>query len=293
MSFFSIVSLNLTFAQLTADAGGDNHFCTYPDSINALIIGGNPSALGGFPPYSYEWSIEPFDLFTGSNITITTSDVLNDTSIANPNIIDFTIKESFKFKLKVIDDIGQVAFDSCIVSFSSFAKTLMTYTYSIPYGDSILLTKGVNVGWLFDNDSLTFDWTSGETLSDSTLETDFWASPDTTTWYSVKVTDRYGCVAHGDPYYYVIVQSLGIDNNEKPEISIFPNPVKDILYIKYNDKILIDEIKVSDLNGKIILRKQQDYGIAFINVSGLSSGMYSLISYSNRNKIFETKIIIE
>jgi len=293
MSFFSIIYLNLTFAQLTAHAGGDRHLCTHPDSLNALIIGGNPSALGGVSPYSYEWSIEPFDLYSGSNITITASDVLNDTSLANPNIIDFTIKESFKFKLKVIDDIGQVAFDSCIVSFSSYAKTMMTYTYSIPYGDSILLTKDVNIEWLFDNDSLTYDWTPGETLSDSTLITDFWASPDTTTWYSVKVTDKYGCVAHGAPYYHVIVQSLGIDNNEKPEVSIFPNPVKDILYIKHNNKVLIDELKVSDLNGKIILRKQQDYGITFIDVSGAPSGIYSLIFYSKRNKIFETKIIIK
>ena len=32
---------NLT-AQITANSGGDKHFCTYPDSLNHLIIGGGP-----------------------------------------------------------------------------------------------------------------------------------------------------------------------------------------------------------------------------------------------------------
>lgn len=278
------------FAQLTANAGGDRHFCTYPDSSNQLIIGGTPTASGGVAPYTYEWSIEPFDLYPGSNISIITSYVLDDSTIANPNVVDFTVRESFKFKLKVIDNIGQIASDSCVISFSSFAKNLMYYEYSVFYGDSVFLTKDLNVGWLFgNNDSLIYEWNHGESLSDSTLKTNFWAKPDTTTWYSVKITDKHGCEAQGDPYYHVIVQTLGVEENELSGVSIYPNPANEIIYIE-NENTLINRVEVLNLTGVSVLQ-YNGKEISSIDINPLPKGIYFIIMFSDEKLVYKSKII--
>lgn len=287
LGFFGSIS----FSQLVADAGGNKHFCTYPDSLNQLLIGGEPTAYGGVEPYTYEWSMEPFDLYDGSNITIITSYVLDDSTSANPNIIDFTLRESFKFKLKVTDDIGQTAYDSCEVSFSAFAKTLLYYEYLVPSGDSMFLTKDVNIGRLFNEDSLLYEWRPSETLSESNLKTSFWAKPDTTTWYSVKIIDKYGCEAQGDPYYHLIVQTLGIEENEKSELSVYPNPATDLINIKSMSTI-INRVEVSNLIGEVLIIKEAK-NISKVNIGVLPQGMYLVNLFSNEKLIHSSKILRE
>lgn len=289
--FHAVLVINGAFAQLVADAGGDKHFCTYPDSLNQLIIGGEPTAYGGVEPYAFEWSMEPFDLYPGSSITIITSHVLDDSTSANPNVIDFTLRESFKFKLKVTDDIGKIAYDSCVVSFSAFAKTLLYYGYVIPHGDSIFLTKDVNIGRLFNEENITYEWTPSESLSDANLKTDFWAKPDTTTWYSVKIIDEFGCEAQGDPYYHIVVQTLGVDQNNLLELSIYPNPTSNEIYID-SEAILVDKIEVSNLIGEVLILEEAHH-ISKVNIGILSQGMYLVNLFSNGKLIHSSKILRE
>ncbi len=64
-------------------------------------------------------------------------------------------------------------------------------------------------------------------------------------------------------------ENLGV-NEKKQEIIIFPNPVKNILYINSSEKVFC---KIVDISGKYILGKQIT-GNDRINVSGLKSGIY-------------------
>lgn len=294
LSFISVILFvfysTFSFAQLTADAGGDKHFCTYPDSVNQLLVGGSPTAFGGVSPYTYEWSIEPFELYEGSNITVITSYIMDDSTLANPNITDFTIRESFKLKLKVTDNIGEVAYDSCTVSFSSFIKTFLTHTYLVNAGDSIFLDDGTNVDLIFNqsNNELSYEWMPEETLNNPTLKTGFWASPDATTWYNVKITDQYGCSALGDPFYYIIVQTLGTENNNMTGISVYPNPASSKINIKNDNELQIDKVMILNLNGKIALQTQN---ISAINISNLSPGIYSLIILFSNGQAYQEKIV--
>lgn len=288
-----VFGTSFAFSQtLIANAGGDKHFCTYPDSLNQLIIGGSPTAIGGVEPYTYEWSIEPFPLYSGSNITIISSHLLDDTTQSNPNITDFTIRETLQFKLKVTDDIGQVAIDSCNISFSSFAKSLMNYSYVIPLGDSIFLEKGTNIGSLFDHEIISYQWSPTDGLSNSTLANNFWAAPTTETVYSVNITDSYGCEAQGDSFYFVKPITVGItETNDAASWEVFPNPARDKLYIKTHQSETFDEIKIFDFSGKLIKQESQNFGASAIDVSELAPGLYFLSIYTQGRKIFETKII--
>jgi hypothetical protein len=54
--------------------------------------------------------------------------------------------------------------------------------------------------------------------------------------------------------------------------SIYPNPVKDILYIK--NKTKISEINIYDFNGKLVKKEMMNSENGTINVSELTAGNY-------------------
>ncbi len=64
------------------------------------------------------------------------------------------------------------------------------------------------------------------------------------------------------------VSAIAADN----EISIYPNPAKDILYIKNNNAPFL--ILVADMSGKTVLATEVHTGTNAINISTLSHGVY-------------------
>lgn len=283
-----------TKAQLVVDAGGNKHFCTHPDSLNLLTIGGEPTVVGGTPPYTYEWSIEPFEFTPGSNITILTSHVLDDSTLANPIITDFLVRDTLFFTLKVTDGVGEVAYDNCIISFSTFVKNTAYFAYTITEGDSVFLDKGQNIDSYNGYDIVSYQWVPEEGLSSSTLPNNFWAFPDTETVYSVKITDVYGCEAQGDPYYFITPTTAGMNVFDfTSNVNIYPNPASQIMYIKTINGDLINEVKIYDLNGKIKLQQYENYGvISEVDVKVLPSGLYFISLRTKKGEIYNMKIAI-
>jgi hypothetical protein len=69
---------------------------------------------------------------------------------------------------------------------------------------------------------------------------------------------------------------------------LYPNPVKDLLYIKSNDFSTIKNIKIIDLQGKLIIEDANET----INVNSLSKGLY-IIKVITEEGEFTKKIIKE
>lgn len=68
---------------------------------------------------------------------------------------------------------------------------------------------------------------------------------------------------------------LGLpENTLLPKIAIFPNPIKDSLYI--SDDYLISKITLFSLDGKKILEKQTTSGVKHLDVSNITTGAYVL-----------------
>ena len=84
---------------LMADAGQDSAF-TNPNDLNSFFIGGNPSALGGTPPYRYEWA---------------PSTPLDDETLSNPQITNQTVGQQ-TYQLTVFDDRNCTAVDSVMIT---------------------------------------------------------------------------------------------------------------------------------------------------------------------------------
>ncbi len=96
---------------------------------------------------------------------------------------------------------------------------------------------------------------------------------------------------------YVNVVTTGINNfeNNKPEISIYPNPATDVLNIESNMSLAKSKIVITDLLGKEIENinyKLMTLNSLQINTSNLSKGIY-LVNIINENNIASThKIVI-
>lgn len=73
--------------------------------------------------------------------------------------------------------------------------------------------------------------------------------------------------------------TLSVVANDLAEISIYPNPVKDIIYIANANTIVI-KAEIHNLNGQLVL--SQENNLTAIDVHRLPSGMYMLKLYSDK-----------
>ncbi len=83
---------------------------------------------------------------------------------------------------------------------------------------------------------------------------------------------------------------LSTNEFEKLSISVFPVPSKDVLFIKNYSGFNIDQILLYDINGKLLIEQNQNF--KYVNISGLSNGIYLLNLLTDTGK-FTKKIIKE
>lgn len=293
-SFLTILVFLLTsqagLSQCEADAGMDIHSCSTDPDANAIQIGGAPTAMLGTPPFEFTWSIEAIELaFPGSGIYFTASDVLNDTTLANPSIIERYVKDSIEFHLQVEDGLGCITYDTCIVSFTNFIYGLDIFGYEIMEGDSVFLNGNPNVG-VDNNMPLSYLWLPSDGLAVDTLPSGFWAKPDNDISYYLTVEDTMGCTATGSPLYHINVGHVGYSENQLDELlHIYPNPTSDILKIDYANSNEIKEIVIIDLDGR---QRKSFVPSKTITVSDLPSGTYYLKLHLTDDRFLQRKIII-
>ena len=133
------------YSQLVADAGPDKVVCVDWNGImDAVSIGGEPTAYGGIPPFTYAW--ETHYIWTVGNHTFHffASDFLNDTTIANPEIV-YAIGDIIEFHVTVTDSSGITDKDTTAVYYSYFGTHLGYIDYTINPGDSVFLSGWENV----------------------------------------------------------------------------------------------------------------------------------------------------
>jgi len=211
--------------QLLVDAGDDVVVCNDWLGMDTVQLGGNPTASGGIPPYTYSWETT----WTVGSWTYTASDFLDDTTLANPTVI-YT-GEHLTFYLTVTDSESNTGIDTIVVDFTNFGTHLGTVTFNIQQGDSIYLFGCENVFGGFP--PYRYLWRPNHGLLDST-SLHFWAKPDSSVAYYLSATDSSGCTAVGAPVYYINVLPVSVNpkDDHNSEVRVFPNPATDHICIK-------------------------------------------------------------
>ncbi len=114
--------------------------------------------------------------------------------------------------------------------------------------------------------------------------------------YEVTVTDQFGCTGTSEP---IEVTVTGLENlvAPQPEISIYPNPASDIIYVEIPIQDWKEtNVTILNLSAKIIIlptqiTKLNGFWKTTIDVSALPSGLYVLrVQEADKIKAFKIKI---
>jgi len=150
------------------------------------------------------------------------------------------------------------------------------------YNESIILDAGSGFS--------SYHWSTGEnTQTITVVGLDVQIGPH---MYTVTVTDGWGC-STSDNITITVLDNTGISITElESSISIFPNPIKDLLYVDIKDNKDEIDFCIVNLEGQKVLeyiaepytqRKVFDF-------SGLNDGVY-FISITMNGKVVNRKIV--
>ncbi|MFT4754223.1 MAG: hypothetical protein ACI9GM_000769 [Salibacteraceae bacterium] len=288
LSLFTFLSVSISAQNpLTADAGPDLVICsTVEDGIETHFIGGQPSATGGVPPYTYSWSFSYPKSW--SNDSSYASDFFNDTTLANPTVVWMEISNKSEippFVLMVTDANGNSAKDSVQILMSWFAGQLIEFYPHIILGDSFFVFFGPDVHGGVGPAS--YLWRPNNGLTDSTLSSDFYIKPDSARSYYVTLTDSVGCTQRGNPNYIEFtIWPVGIEDGvPNINIKVYPNPASDYIQIERIDNAKEEQFTLYDILGKVVLKTQLNSNNQIIEVSSLARGSYSFVIGDSTGKI--------
>ncbi|MBN2543316.1 gliding motility-associated C-terminal domain-containing protein [bacterium] len=160
--------VTVTVSNPHANAGPDHSICLG----GSVTIGGSPTGWGGFSPLTFYWSPA-----TG----------LSNRTSPNPTASPTT---STQYTITVTDGVGCTATDAVWVyiydppAVDAGRDVTICTGYSATIGGSPTATGG--------SPPYSYLWTPGTTLSSTTVSNPV-ATPDTSTSYTITVTDSRGC----------------------------------------------------------------------------------------------------
>lgn len=109
--------------------------------------------------------------------------------------------------------------------------------------------------------------------------------------YTLTITDGVSC---GSSSAYLVDTTVsGINNLDRADVQIYPNPSSGMFYVQYPEFQHLDKIEIYDIEGKLLNSYPVDktnVNELGIDASELSPGQYLLVSHFEVKRI--TKILI-
>ena len=242
-------------------------------------------------PGTYSVSLKATNTTGSDSITIadyiTIYDIPSITAVSNPD----TICNSSSAELTASGGMfylwnagpGILAFYDSVVT----ASPLNTYTYTVtgmsengctaqasvevavvdPPPQPII-TESFNL--LMSSPGVAYQWyVNGLIIPDSVSQ---FLVPTINGNYNVRIYDAHGCTTVSNVARYI---SVGISETGGNSINVFPNPAKELVFIRNDNSI--ERMELYSLTGQLVFAENNvGKTQAAVNVTGLSSGIYML-----------------
>ncbi|NEN25244.1 T9SS type A sorting domain-containing protein [Cryomorpha ignava] len=278
-----IITKHQTMGQCSVNAGNDITVCVGMDGFEQ-ILGESLVIENGTPPYTYSWSCN----FSIGTFNYSASDFLNDTTLANPELIGL-VDDSLEFYISVTDFNDNTCSDTLVVFFCQTFMTLEDKQTTIMQGDTAQLYPGV-----FSNcEPITYQWTPNYNISDPNIPYPaVW--PDTTTYYVATAIDSAGCEMI-DSSFKVFVNPLNtIELGINSSVKIFPNPMSDFFVVEFSG-ISIDNLSIElyDAQGRMVRKANVSGDRTEIKRGDLQSGLYIYRLFQGIQSAGQGKLVVE
>ncbi len=132
---------------------------------------------------------------------------------------------------------------------------------------------------LFNNNNILVQtWTAGE---------GFYTAPANGT-YSIG----FNCYSAADMYrlgvddVMIVAVPLSVEEVSESSFSVYPNPASNLITLSNNINVLVNNVSVTDLNGRVVKNvKVDNLSVIDINVTDLSAGMYIMTISSDKGSV--------
>lgn len=268
-------------SQCAVDAGENIHICLdQSGDFDTTKI--NAKILEGIEPYTIKWLYSfqnPGILFTERG-----SDILNDTSLLNPLVVQRPALSSTYLTVSVTDGSGNTCTDSMMYSYSLFEMTLEDRRSFISKGDTAFIYASAESRF----PPYTYKWTPNYNISETTAGAPFvW--PEHNQSYQVTVTDSTGCQYIQS--WKIMVSSTSVEEKKSGIFKVYPNPVNGTLFFENISESLHNAVvNITDVNSRSVMIEELNNDC--IDVNPLPKGTY-YYTLSNRNQIIHSGSFIK
>ena len=97
------------------------------------------------------------------------------------------------------------------------------------------------------------------------------------------MTDANGCT---ETYQITVISNVGTTEFDNHNFLLYPNPSTGLFYLQYTNEVILENIVVYDMTGRIISKPSLNANnVIEIDLSGVSTGVYMLkIDYNNQSE---------
>lgn len=81
------------------------------------------------------------------------------------------------------------------------------------------------------------------------------------------------------------------EHRSEKDYSVFPNPVNELLHIQAKGESDLTSIKITDINGRVLLREKYNSENACIDFSNIQPGVYIISGYSSKGMVFNDIVV--
>lgn len=178
---------------------------------------------------------------------------------------------------------GSYYLNSCGIS-----DTIVLNDIVLPLADATFENAGLELHFVNNSQNATsYLWTFSNGTTSS--EVSPFASFQETTFTATLIASNY-CTS--DTLEITGQFPLGMNDFSTANIYIYPNPVEEILNIEISNSALkINTIEIYDLMGKLVMKKEIELRKFSLDISELSSGIYTVKSIIENKSIY-SKVLV-